>query len=232
MRVVVLAAVASSICACGISIPQPPPLPPPAGSMTDADGNVYATVVIGKEEWIQANLKTTRYQDGTPIPNVTDPNSWSGLTGGAYSWYENDIANQDVYGALYNWYAVDTGKLCPDGWLVPASENWGPLSDALGGEQQAGGAMKEAGTAHWDAPNTGATNGSGFTALGSGRRNVDGTFEGKGQFAMWWCTDQDDFPLGDLSWLWYVKDADAIAAGATAERAYGHAVRCMRGVTP
>jgi uncharacterized protein (TIGR02145 family) len=163
---------------------------------------------------------------------VTDDWTWAGLTSGAYSWVDNDDTNKDVYGGLYNWYAVDTGKLCPDGWSVPTSEAWGPLVDKLGGYAHAGGALKEAGTAHWDPPNTGATNQSGFTALGAGERNVDGTFDAKGQYAFWWCTDQDDFPLTFLSWLWGVNDADTTSGGSTADHAFGHSVRCMHGVTP
>jgi uncharacterized protein (TIGR02145 family) len=226
---VALSAVSTFAC---ISIPQPPPAPKPSGSLTDADGNVYATVVVGNEEWMQENLKTTTYSDGTPIPNVTDEWTWAGLTSGAYSWVDNDDTNKDVYGGLYNWYAVDTGKLCPDGWSVPTSSAWEPLIDKLGGQPHAGGALKEAGTAHWDAPNTGATNQSGFTALGAGQRNVDGTFDSKGQYAFWWCSDQDDFPFTYLSWLWTVNDADTTTGGSTADRAYGHSVRCMHGVTP
>ena len=88
-------------------------------SITDKDGNVYTSVTIGTQVWMVENLKTTKYNDGTPIPNVTDNTEWSNLTTPAYCWYDNDITKKNPYGALYNGYAVRTGKLCPTGWHVP-----------------------------------------------------------------------------------------------------------------
>ena len=154
--------------ACSNGDGQSGPAPIVTGTMTDIEGNVYPTVIIGKQEWMAANLKTTTYNDGTPIPQVTDASAWSSiLLGGAYSWYDNDLANKEVYGALYNWSTVETGKLCPTGWDVPVSENWGALTDYLGGKDAlgqnldgkvvAGGKLKEKGTLHWQSPNTGAT---------------------------------------------------------------------------
>ncbi len=84
--------------------------------ITDADGNTYSAVIIGKQMWFEENLKTTRYNDGTSIPNVTDFQKWRQLSTPAYCWYNNDPANGNTYGALYNAYAVRTGKLCPTGW--------------------------------------------------------------------------------------------------------------------
>ena len=91
-----------------------------AQTVKDIDGNVYKTVTIGKQVWMMENLKTTKYNDGKTIPLVTDNTAWTDLTASEYCWYNNDIANKKVYGALYNWYTVNTNKLCPKGWHVSA----------------------------------------------------------------------------------------------------------------
>ena len=89
------------------------------GFITDVEGNRYNIVIIGPETWMAENLRTTKFNDGTDIPNVTDNSVWEALTTGAYCWYNNDAAaNKNKHGALYNWYAVNTGKLCPEGWHV------------------------------------------------------------------------------------------------------------------
>ena len=86
--------------------------------ISDIDGNQYGIVTIGDQVWMIANLRTTRYNDGTEIPNVTGDTNWFNLTTGAYCWHSNDIINKNPYGALYNWYAVNMGELCPAGWHV------------------------------------------------------------------------------------------------------------------
>jgi uncharacterized protein (TIGR02145 family) len=224
------------LCSACISIPVPPSDPPPLGSATDIDGNYYPTVVIGRQEWMAVNLKTTRYNDGTPIANVTDTAAWNNLSG-AYSWYDNDIANKDLYGALYNWHVIQylevrgrTDDICPPGFYLPEHEPWGALTNALGGSVVAGGALKEAGTSHWDPPNTGATNRSGFTALPAGYRDSAGNFIGKGQSAIWWCSDQD--LLTFASWFWDLEDTNTLSAGAISPWEFGYSIRCMRAVTP
>lgn len=161
-------------------------------TITDADGNVYNTVIIGTQVWTAENLKTTKYNDGSNIPLVTDNTSWGNLTTPGYCWYNNDAANhKNVYGALYNWYAVNTGKLCPAGWHVPSDTEWTTLTDYLGGESVAGGKLKstgtiEDGTGLWHRPNPGATNETGFTAVPGGYRYVDGTFCNIGSDGQWW----------------------------------------------
>jgi uncharacterized protein (TIGR02145 family) len=201
----------------------------PTGTATDIDGNVYDTIRIGKEEWLVQNLKTTTYTDGKPIPLVTDGATWANLLTDAYCWYDNDPANKDVYGALYNWNVIQTKKLCPTGWYVPSSDNWGPLADKLGGDQVAGGGMKETGTVHWQSPNSGATNHSGFTALPAGMRYMTGNFEMLGQKAAWWCEDEDDFPLPPSSWAASVSYNQTGSWTYTAQWPNGYSVRCMRG---
>lgn len=140
------------------------------GTFTDIDGNVYHEIRIGTQVWMGENLKTTKYNDGTPIPNLTDITiHWADPITGYYNWYKNDAATyKNPYGALYDWYAVNTGKLAPVGWHVPTATEWTTLANYLGGESIAGGKLKEKGTTHWNTPNTGATNETDFTALPGG----------------------------------------------------------------
>lgn len=140
------------------------------GTMTDQDGNLYQTVLIGNQWWMAENLKAIHYRNGDAIPNVSDSTEWVNLTTGAYSAYDNNESNAETYGYLYNWYAVDdTRNIAPEGWHIPTETEWQTLIDYLGGVSVAGGKMKEAGTIHWASPNDGATNESGFTALPGGR---------------------------------------------------------------
>jgi uncharacterized protein (TIGR02145 family) len=141
--------------------------------LADIDGNIYDTVVIGIQVWMAENLKTTRLNDGTKIPLVTSDTAWSNLRTPGYCWYGNYEAffNLNHYGALYNYYAVKSGKLCPAGWHVPDTDEWYTLITFLGMDI-AGGKMKETGTRNWLSPNTGATNESGFNALPGGFRNA------------------------------------------------------------
>jgi uncharacterized protein (TIGR02145 family) len=141
--------------------------------LIDIDGNVYDTVVIGTQVWMSENLRTTRLNDGTEIPLVTSDTAWSNLKTPGYCWYGNYEAffSLNHYGALYNYYAVSSGKLCPVGWHVPTTDEWYTMIMFLGYDS-AGGKMKETGTVNWLSPNTGATNESGFTALPGGYRNT------------------------------------------------------------
>jgi uncharacterized protein (TIGR02145 family) len=135
------------------------------GPATDADGNGYNTVKIGTQVWMAENLRTTRYRDGSAIPRGND-STWRNARDPAYAWYKMDSARYAIpYGALYKWYTLSSGKLCPTGWHLPEDDEWTTLMNYLGGTDNAGGLLKEAGTVHWSSPNTGATNQSGFTAL-------------------------------------------------------------------
>lgn len=156
-------------------------------TMTDQDGNIYKTIKIGTQTWMAENLRTTKYNDGTAIPNVTDGKAWTALTTPAYSWYNNDATVYEaIYGALYNWYTVNTGKLSPTGWHIPNDDEWTTLITFLGDENVAGGKLKEIGTTHWITPNTEADNRSGFTALPGGYRHIGGSFDYIGYSAAWW----------------------------------------------
>lgn len=163
-----------------------------AQTVTDIDGNIYQTVSLGTQTWMKENLKVTRFNDGSPIPRVTDGMAWEQLVAPAYCWYRNDTANGEIYGALYNWYAIGSGKLAPEGWRCPTAEDWNTLANFLGGDSIAGGRMKEAGFSHWLDPNTGATNSSGFTALPGGVRDEFGTFDYLGYIGGWWCSTESD----------------------------------------
>ncbi len=166
---------------------------------TDTDGNNYPVILIGTQTWMVENLKTTKYNDGILIPNLTDNAGWMSLTTGAYCWYDNSITNKAKYGALYNWFAVSTEKLAPIGWHVPTDAEWITLIDYLGGENVAGGKLKESGTEHWNSPNTSATNESGFTALSSGYRGIlDGKFYDLGRYEHWWSSNSFD---ANTAWL-------------------------------
>jgi len=160
--------------------------------ITDIDGNVYDIVKIGTQVWMKQNLNVTHYRNGEAIPNVTDDGAWVGLTTGAYCNYNNDANNATTYGRLYNWYTVaDARNFCPTGWHVPSDVEWTTLTTYLGGEGIAGGKLKEIGTNHWNSPNTGATNESGFSALPGGSRiSSNGTFGNVGFYVSWWASTE------------------------------------------
>jgi uncharacterized protein (TIGR02145 family) len=169
-------------------------------SVKDVDGNRYATVRIGDQTWMAENLRTTRYNDGTPLPLVTKYDSWVELSGSAYCWYNNDSVNGETYGALYNWYAVESNKLCPAGWHVPTDDEWKELRIFLVEEGNAGDALKEKGTEHWKSPNEGANNSTGFTGLPGGYRSFDGTFNLLRSDGFWWSSTES---------VWYRESPDS-----------------------
>lgn len=156
---------------------------------TNMVGGVAAkfSVVIGTQEWMIRNLDVTTYRNGDTIPQVKDPAVWANLKTGAWCYNNNDSLNGAIYGKLYNFYAVsDPRGLAPAGWHVPEPSELETLQTFLGGPDVAGGKMKEAGTTHWNAPNVGATNKSGFTALPGGFRVTNGQFQPVGLGANWW----------------------------------------------
>lgn len=195
-------------------------------TVSDIDGNEYTTITIGAQVWMGQNLKATHYNDGKLIPLVTDNTTWANLTSPAYCWYINDISYKDPYGALYNWYAVNTEKLCPTGWHVPTNDEWIELSDYLGGSIVSGGKLKETGTIHWDSPNEGATNETGFTALACGERNDDGAFSSISYFnysAQWWQSTN----YGDSPNYYALSSANSQFWGHSWYAKLGLSVRCI-----
>ncbi len=201
---------------------------PEMGTVTDIDGNIYHTIKIGDQWWMMENLKVTHYRNGDPIPNVPDYPAWMGLTTGAYCEYNNDINNVAAYGRLYNWYTVgDSRNIAPAGWHVPSDAEWQTLVDYLGGEAVAGGKMKEAGTAHWNSPNTGATNESGFTALPGGYRFGDGgDYSDMGYNVFFWSTTERDGYL--LVWTLDLNYSSSGAGRGGHTKPGGLTVRCVK----
>ncbi len=155
------------------------------GTITDIDGNIYHSVRIGSQLWMVENLKVTKYRNGDPIDYVADNIQWENQKTGAYSWYNNDIANKALYGALYNTFVWedDSHNIAPIGWKVPKDEDWTVLTSYLEGENVAGGKMKQTGFLYWKEPNSGATNESGFTALPGGYRRYNGVYKGISLYA-------------------------------------------------
>ncbi|OFY67080.1 MAG: hypothetical protein A3H98_06845 [Bacteroidetes bacterium RIFCSPLOWO2_02_FULL_36_8] len=146
-----------------------------AQSVTDIDGNVYNTVVIGTQEWMKENLKVTRYQNGDSIGTTSDTLDVSGETTPKYQWRAgNSDSTLAIYGRHYTWYAAtDSRNICPSGWKVPSIDDWGTLITLFGGKDSAGGHLKETGTDRWNSPNLGADNSSGFSALPGGAHGKD-----------------------------------------------------------
>ena len=169
-------------------------------TVTDIDGNIYHTITIGTQVWMVENLKTTKYRDGTSIPNVSNNTAWSNLTTGAYSDYNNTQSISATYGRLYNWYAAtDAHNIAPAGWHIPSDAEWTTLTTYLGGEYVAGGKLKETDTTHWESPNYGATNESGFTALPGGVRYNSGGFNWLYEHGYWWTSTEIN---SSLAWFW------------------------------
>ena len=199
-------------------------------SITDSDGNSYKTVTIGTQTWMAENLKTSKYSDGTTIPNITDNTQWSNLSTGAWCYYDNNSANNSKYGKLYNWYAVSpttngNKNVCPTGWHVPTDAEWTVLTEYLGGESVAGGKMKEVGTTNWNSPNTGATNKSLFTGLPGGVRNDDLSYHNVGSSGYWWSSSEDGTILA------LIRSLQSPIGGANSYYFYkkdGISVRCLR----
>ena len=200
------------------------------GTFTDIDNNSYKFVTIGTQVWMAENLKTTKYKDGTAIPLVID--TWHLISTPAYCWYNNDATtNKSTYGALYNWYTINTGNLCPTGWHLPSEAEWTTLTTYLGGEIVAGGKLKETGTSHWMIPNTEATNETGFAAVPSGYRSYfDGNFDTMRYCANWWSSPEDP---GTIDFRWHeVESLSGTLKSLTQRygpmRKYGFSVRCLR----
>ena len=198
------------------------------GTMTDQDGNVYKTVTIGTQTWMAENLRTAKYSDGTAIPLITNHTAWSNLTTGAYCNY-NNTSNTDTiatYGRLYNWYAVNTGKLAPKGWHVPTDAEWTTLTTYLGGKSVAGGKLKETGTTHWVSFNTGTTNETGFTALPGGGRFLYGSFFSIGKTGHWWSATEY---VATYAWDRYMhNNFSYVDSYGDYDKEVGFSVRCVR----
>ncbi len=196
----------------------------------DIDSNKYNTVKIGSQFWLKQNLKVSRYRNGDTIPNISDATQWVALNTGAYCNYNNNITTGTIYGKLYNFYTVvDSRKLCPIGWHVPSDTEWTVLTDTLGGLLVAGGKLKEAGTTHWQSPNTAASNLSGFTALPGGIREENSfhSFEDIKIGGYWWTSSEC---VGISSWVRYIFNQNSNIYRNFKANMNGNSVRCLKDV--
>ena len=203
------------------------------GTVVDQEGNSYKTIVIGSQEWMAENLKTSTYSNGDQIPNVIDQNEWSNLTTGAWVHYNNDSQYECPYGKLYNWYAAaDPRNICPSGWHVPSDAEWSTLINYLdpnanggGYDNLAGGKMKSSGYQYWLAPNQNATNESGFTSLPGSYRLSDGIFDPIGAYSVFWSsTELYSFE----AWSRYLSYLVGSTGQISYNKKYGHSIRCIK----
>jgi uncharacterized protein (TIGR02145 family) len=193
--------------------------------LSDIEGNTYKTIKIGSQIWMAENLKTTRLNDGTSIPMVSDTDVWGSLTTPGCCWYNNDSSSfKETNGALYNGYTINTGDICPEGWHVPEKEEWQILRDFLGDSLRCGGKLKEAGTVHWLSPNSGADNSSGFTAFGAGLRYSEGTYSSILSFTSFWSATG----INDDEWYIGLYFDDAAFITDHRNKKYGFSVRCLK----
>jgi uncharacterized protein (TIGR02145 family) len=201
--------------------------------VADVEGNLYNTVTIGTQVWMTENLKTTKLNDNTAIPNITDDTEWINLSTPAYCWIRNEIQYKDIYGALYNWYTANTGKLCPTGWHVPSDEEFKVLELALGmttdqvdltewrGTDQ--GAQMKSTTGWADGEN--GTNTSGFSALPGGYRWAKtGAFNGIGMLTYWWSSEHSI----DYGWYRRLDGTNSDIYRYATSKEGGKYVRCLK----
>ncbi len=200
---------------------------------TDGDTNNYPVVKIGGRIWMAENLKTSSYKDGTSIPHVENGAEWANLTAPGYCWYDNEIDNKNIYGGLYNWYAVNTGNLCPAGWHVPSDDEWHQMILYLDGNatlleeresRTAADNLKETGITHWNYPSAG-TDDVGFKALPGGYRRYTGDFGGTTDNGNWRTSTQYD---ATRVWYRYIfTDSGDFYRKITNMQA-GYSVRCIK----
>jgi uncharacterized protein (TIGR02145 family) len=199
--------------------------------VNDTEGNAYSTIQLGNQVWMQENLKATRFRNGDPIPLITSTNEWINLFSPGISYFNNDPLNVATYGVLYNWYTVnDPRGICPTGWHVPSNAEWLELSNYLGASTVTGGLLKTTGTlsdslGFWNAPNTGATNRSGFSAQPAGSRSFTGSFIDLSSKSLWWTTTED-VNIGSLHW--YILNNSAVFFNDRESKRAGLSVRCVK----
>ena len=208
------------------------------GKFTDPiDGRIYRTIRIGNQIWMVDNLNESKYRNGDPIPNVPDNDQWGDLSNGAWCYYNNETKHEQIYGKLYNWFAVnDQRGLAPEGWHIPTDDDWKELELFLGMSKNVvnrtgwrgttgGGKLKENGTKHWKAPNDGATNESGFTAIPGGYRDVDGFFYVLGSSGYWWSSSEH---LTHFAWYRSLYYTSCKVHRTNSYEGDGFSVRCIR----
>ena len=194
-------------------------------TVTDIDGNIYNTIQIGDQVWMSENLKTSLYRNGGSIPNVTDNTLWSNSTIGAWSYYNNNVSNNAIYGKLYNWYTTLGDTLCPTGWGVPTDAEWTTLTDSLGGESVAGRKMKSKGITYWSSQSSGTDNSSGFSALPGGFRS-SGSFYSIRDYAWFWSATEIGSSYAWSRYLYYL--GGNVVRYNDLKQSVGASVRCLR----
>jgi uncharacterized protein (TIGR02145 family) len=218
--------------------PRPPTLKPNVNNpvdpvinrlpdITDIDGNIYPVVSIGDQVWMAKNLLVTHYRNGDPIIDVRDDQDWRLLNKGACCSYNNDPSNREVYGFLYNWFAVkDIRSICPEGWHIPSKVEMEILRKYSGDWKRTGGWLKESGFQHWEKPNEGATNKTGFSALPGGGRSKNGNFYDNGHRSHFWSSTR--FGKFNECWNLFLLHNETGALLFRNEMNYGFSVRCIR----
>ncbi len=194
-------------------------------SIFDQEGTKYPTIKILGKRWMAANLKTSKYRDGTAVTSIISNTEWPTNTTGACCIYDNTPANNGVYGKLYNWYTtVNAKNLCPTGWKVPSDSDWENLITYLGDVTKAGLKMRTTGTSLWTAPNEGATNSSGFSGVPGGSRSYFGGYGFKGTAAYFWTSDEQNSGYAKFRSLNY--DNPTVTDGYDAKKV-GMSIRCI-----
>lgn len=229
------ALVSFSILVLGPACGGPEPVAGCPSTVTDADGTSYPVRAIGPQCWMQRNLATTRYRDGSPIATGLGNTQWKETTSGAYAIYEDKPSHDATYGKLYNGHAVATGQLCPESWHIPSDDDWKRLERQLGLTDAELAQTGERGTLAgklksrelWYGDNSAADNGSGFAALPAGSRNSNGEYIVLTQYADFWSSTPY---ASDASYLW---NRHLYYNGAGIGRMYltkdhGYSCRCIR----
>jgi uncharacterized protein (TIGR02145 family) len=200
--------------------------------VTDIESNIYKTVTIGTQTWMAENLKTTKYSNGDAIGSTTPANvSLKGINNPKFQWaYDGDERNVAIYGRLYTWYAVtDSRNVCPTGWHVPTRDDWSTLEEYVGGGILDGGKLKESGNLHWEKPNKGATNETGFTALPGGFRAETSwdsyRFIGLEEGGSWWSSEERSKFEGSSVGLSY---SQRTISSSPSPKDNGLSVRCIK----
>lgn len=195
--------------------------------VTDIDGNVYKTVVIGNQEWMAENLNVAHYRNGDAIYTLKEMNEKSAWESGCWCYYDNDVKNGKTYGRLYDWYAVnDKSGLAPEGWHIPSDAEWKQLIDYLGGEKTAGSKLKA--TEIWKSPNIGATNGSGFSALPGGFLSYRQTFFSLTESSFFWSSTVSNNNKELLAWCRYLDYDKSDVIREESYKSAGLSIRCVK----
>lgn len=197
-------------------------------SGTAASGITFPNIKICYDTWMIRNLNVRTYRNGDSIPVVTDPEDWKNLTTGAMCWYNNDVTNDSVYGALYNWYAInDPRGIAPLGWHVASLMEWETMENCLGKEEFAGGKLKST-SPLWSPLNTGATNRSGFTGMPARFRDGNtGLFDNTANFitGAWWTSSAYGSNQASVK---YLVNNGKMVLSPSANKSYGLSARCIK----